>query len=65
MAFGTGERMSQLVTVQEAAAMFGVHHNTIRKLIRDKRINDYRMGYRILRVNPDEIVEAMKNHEND
>ena len=49
-----------LVTVHDAAEMFGVHHNTIRKLIREKRITAYRMGYRILRVDPAEIVEAMK-----
>lgn len=49
-----------LMTVHEAADQLGVHHNTIRKLVREKRITAYRLGHRTLRVDLSEIIEVMK-----
>lgn len=51
---------TELITVQEAAERLGVHHNAIRKLVREKLITAYRLGHRTLRVNMEEIVEVMK-----
>lgn len=51
---------TELITVHEAAERLGVHHNTIRKLVREKRITAYRLGHRTLRVDIEEIIEEMK-----
>lgn len=50
----------ELVTLQEAALRLNLNPNTIRGLVRTKRITAYRLGHRTLRVDWNEILEVMK-----
>ena len=47
------------VTLQEAGDYLGVTERTIRAMIADGRLTGYRMGKRFIRLNLDEIDQAM------
>ncbi len=48
--------VSDLVTVDQAAEMLGVNHNTIRRRIADGSLPGYRFGPRLLRVKRSDVA---------
>lgn len=48
------------VSVPDAAEYLGVHTRTIRQMIADGRLTGYRSGSRLVRVDLNEIDDAMK-----
>lgn len=51
--------LRRYVTLQEAGDYLGVTERTIRAMIADGRLTGYRMGKRFIRLNLDEIDQAM------
>lgn len=45
-------------TLAQAAARYGVHPKTIRRRVADGTITAYRIGPRLVRVDPDEVDAA-------
>ena len=54
---GRGLRLESL---QDAADRLGVSVSTIRRLIADGKLTGYRLGNRILRVNPEEVDQTLQ-----
>lgn len=54
---GRGLRLESL---QDAADRLGVSVSTIRRLIADGKLTGYRLGNRILRVNPQEVDQTLQ-----
>ena len=54
---GRGLRLESL---QDAADRLGVSVSTIRRLIADGKLTGYRLGNRILRVNPEEVDQTFQ-----
>ena len=47
-------------TLTDAAARVGVHRNTLRNRIADGSLTAYRVGPRLIRVDPDEVDQLMR-----
>ena len=56
------ERMSELLTTQEAADLVGCSLATIRNWIRDGRLRAYRMGPRLLRIKPEDLDQLIRRY---
>ncbi|PND58116.1 DNA-binding protein [Mycobacterium sp. ENV421] len=48
------------VSIADAAEYLGVHTHTIRQMIADGRLTGYRSGHRLVRVDLNQIDDAMK-----
>jgi excisionase family DNA binding protein len=55
--------MDMLVSIKEAANYLSLSPSHIRKMIARGRFPSYRMGSRIIRVDPDEIRSATKTSQ--
>ena len=53
-------RALRLESLQNAADRLDVSVSTIRRLIADGRLTGYRLGNRILRVNPEEVDQTLQ-----
>ena len=56
------ERMSELLTTQEAADLVGCSVHTIRNWIRDGRLRAYRLGPLLLRIKPEDLDKLVRNY---
>lgn len=54
-------RALRLESLQDAADRLGVSVSTIRRLIADGKLTGYRLGNRILRVNPEEVDQTLQS----
>jgi excisionase family DNA binding protein len=52
----TNVSVSNLLTVKEVAAEFGVHHNTVRNWVNSGQITAYRIGSRLLRFKREDVL---------
>jgi excisionase family DNA binding protein len=49
-------KMENLLTIEEAAALFQVHHNTIRKLIRTQGLPCFKLNGSVYRFRESELL---------
>lgn len=52
-------RHPRWATVKETAEYVGLHHVSVRRMVADGRIRGYHLGPRILRIDLNEIDDAM------
>ena len=52
----TNVSVSNLLTVKEVAAEFGVHHNTVRNWVTSGQIKAHRLGSRLLRFKREDVL---------
>jgi excisionase family DNA binding protein len=52
----TNVSVSNLLTVKEVAAEFGVHHNTVRNWVNSGQITAHRVGSRLLRFKREDVL---------
>ena len=51
--------MKKKITIREAAETFAVSPKTIRRYIETGRITAYRLGPKMIRLDPDEVAEQL------
>lgn|GEM_PF-935417 len=51
--------VSKKITIREAAETFAVSTRTIRRYIEDGRITAYRLGPKMIRLDPDEVAQQL------
>jgi excisionase family DNA binding protein len=45
--------LPELLTIQDVARIIGTHHNTVRRLCRDRKIRFLRIGGKLIRFRPE------------
>lgn len=51
--------MARLITLDEAAELYGVSRRTIRRYVSEGRLRAYRLGPRLLRLDADEVNKQL------
>lgn len=53
--------MSNLIDMYEAGRILGVNYQTIRKYVEQGKLKKYKLGYKTVRVDRDEVEQLTKN----
>jgi excisionase family DNA binding protein len=50
----------KMISINEAAELYGVDHQTIRRRIADGELPAVRLGARLIRIDPDDLTQLFK-----
>lgn len=55
--------IDDLISIKDASEKLGIHHNTLRKLIREEKLRAYILGKRSLRVSVRDLSKLLKPYQ--